>query len=454
MPVLAPRTARELAYRVLLQHRDSGEWVQDRLAEAFRAGTWSAADRGLVTELVAGIVRRRDTLAAVLQPLLSRPWDRIEPDLVTVLQLGAYQLLYLDRVPRFAAIHETVELCRALGQSRWTGFVNGVLRAADRLILDDFVAEPASDAVPVTGGRYRRLNQPVLPDPQREPANYFAAGFSAPEWLAARWSARFPPTELWSLGHAMNEPPVLYVRPNLRRTTAEELYLLWQAHGVSCDRVGELALRLDSVGSVEHLPGYEDGLFSLQDLTAMRAVATLRPQPGECVWDVCAAPGTKTCQLAELMDDRGEILATDASAARLSLVDEGVQRLGLTCVRTERIRPDGVDLPAGPFDVVLLDAPCSNTGVLHRRPEARWRLQSADVADLAQIQQQLLRSALDRVSASGRLMYATCSIEPEENASVVAAVLSERPDFALADEFSALPGPHGDGGYQALLCRR
>lgn len=454
MPVLAPRTARELAYRVLVLHRDSGEWVQDRLAAAFRASVWSAADRGLVTELVSGIVRRQATLAAMLQPLMSRPWDRIEPDLVTVLQLGAYQLLYLDRVPRFAAIHETVELCRAIGQSRWTGFVNGVLRAMDRLITDDFVAEPASDSVPVTGGRYRRLNQPVLPDPRREPAHYFAEAFSVPEWLAARWSQRFSPTELALLGQAINEPPVLYVRPNLRRTTAEELFSLWQAQGIACERVGELALQLDSVGNVELLPGYAEGLFSLQDLTAMRAVATLRPQPGERVWDVCAAPGTKTCQMAELMDDRGEILATDASAARLSLIDEGVKRLRLTCVLSERIRPDGIDLPAGPFDAVLLDAPCSNTGVLHRRPEARWRLQPADIVDLARIQRQLLQSALDRVAASGRLLYATCSIEPEENTGVVAEVLSECPDFVLADEFSTLPGPRGDGGYQALLRRR
>jgi 16S rRNA (cytosine967-C5)-methyltransferase len=213
-------------------------------------------------------------------------------------------------------------------------------------------------------------------------------------------------------------------------------------------------LRLDHAGNVESLPGYHEGLFSLQDLTAMRAVETLSPQPDERVWDVCAAPGTKTCQLAERIEDRGIILATDSSTARLTMIDDGLRRLGLTCVQTERIRPDGVDLPPGPFDAILIDAPCSNTGVLHRRPEARWRLQPADITDLADTQQRLLRAALERVAPRGRVLYATCSIEPEENEAVVRDVLAGQPEFVLADEFAALPGPQGDGGYQALLKKR
>jgi 16S rRNA (cytosine967-C5)-methyltransferase len=440
-----------LAYRVLTEPRDAGVWVQDLLARAFASGTWSPADRGLATELVCGIIRRQGALTAVLQPLITRPWDRIEPELVAVLWLGAYQLLYLDRVPRFAAIHETVELCRSIGQSRWTGFVNGVLRAVDRLVSDEFKDQPAVDAVPISPGRYRRLHRAVFPDPARQWADYVAAAFSLPTWLATRWSQRMSPTDLINLAMAINEPPVLYVRPNPRRTTPEELYSLWQAHGVHCERVGERALRLEQAGNVESLPGYWDGLFSLQDLTAMRAVETLRPQPGDGVWDICAAPGTKTCQLAEMMDGRGAILATDSSMARLALVAEGLARLGLTCATTQRIRPDGVDVPAGPFHAILLDAPCSNTGVLHRRPEARWRLQPADLTDLAETQRRLLHGALDRVAPQGRVLYATCSIEPEENAGVVHDVLRTRPEFQIVDEFATLPGPNGDGGYQALI---
>jgi 16S rRNA (cytosine967-C5)-methyltransferase len=453
MPALAPRSARELAYRVLVEHRAGGDWVQDLLARAFAAAPWSPADRGLVTELTCGIIRRQAALTAILQPLIARPWDRIEPDLVALLWLGAYQLIYLDRVPRFAAIHETVEVCRAIGQPRWTGFVNGVLRAVDRLVTDQFVDHPACDAVPVGGGRYRRLTAALFPDVDQDLAGHVAAAFSLPRWLVERWSTRWSPQELFELAAAINETPVLYVRPNPRRTTPDELYSLWQAHGVVCERIGEDALRLDHVGNVELLPGYPEGLFSLQDLTAMRAAITLSPQPGERVWDVCAAPGTKACQMAEQMEDRGEILATDANADRLSLVEEGARRLGLTCVQTRRIRPDGVDLPDGPLDAILLDAPCSNTGVLHRRPEARWRLQPGDITDLADTQRRLLRGALDRLSPQGRLLYATCSIEPEENEAVVQDTLSDRPEFEVAEEFTTRPGPDGDGGYQVLIVR-
>ncbi|HUQ72999.1 MAG TPA: transcription antitermination factor NusB [Planctomycetaceae bacterium] len=454
MPALAPRTARELAYRVLVEHREGGAWVQELLARSFAAGTWSPADRGLATELTCGVVRRQAALTAVLQPQIARPWDQIEPDLITLLWLGTYQLLYLDRVPRFAAIHETVEVCRAIGQTRWTGFVNGVLRSVDRLVTDEFTDVPAADAVPISAGRYRKLQRAVFPSPETHRAGYIATAFSLPEWLAERWTQRWPAAELIALAAAINETPVLFARPNPRRTTPEELYSLWQAHGATCKRVGDSALRLDHAGNVELLPGYHEGLFSLQDLTAMRAVEALQPRAGERIWDVCAAPGTKTCQLAERMDDRGEILATDASTERLTMVEDGLHRLGLTCVRTLRIRPDGVDLPDDSFDAVLLDAPCSNTGVLHRRPEARWRLQPDDITELAATQRQLLRAALDRVAPHGRLLYATCSIEPEENEAVVREVLSQRPEFTLADEFAALPGPHGDGGYQALLIRK
>lgn len=454
MPALAPRTARELAFRVLAEHRTTDVWVQDLLTRAFAEGTWSAVDRGLVTELVSGIVRRQGTLTALLRPLITRPWDRIEPDLVTLLWLGAYQLIYLDRVPRFAAIHETVEVCRSIGQPRWTGFVNGVLRAVDRLVSDEFVTEPAADAVPIRTGRYRRLHRAVLPGPSADWPGYVTAACSLPEWLIERWATRFRADELLTLAMAVNEPPVLYARPNLRRTTAEELYSLWQAHSVACERVGPLAVRLDQAGNVEQLPGYREGLFSLQDLTAMRAAETLGPQPGWNVWDMCAAPGTKSCQLAELMDDRGLVLATDVSAPRLSMVEEGARRLGLNCIQTMLIRSDGLDWPAGPFDAILLDAPCSNTGVLHRRPEARWRLRPGDITELAETQRRLLRAALDRLGPEGRVLYATCSIEPEENSGVVRSVLSSRPEFAVIDEFAAVPGPTGDGGYQALIARQ
>jgi 16S rRNA (cytosine967-C5)-methyltransferase len=451
-PRLHPRTARELAYRVLEQHRTTGAWVQEQLATAFAEGNWSAADRGLITELVNGVVRRRATLDALLGAVTTRPLSQVEPPLLTLLHLGAYQVVFLDRVPSFAAVHETVELTKVLGQRRWTGIVNGVLRGMTRLVTDEWTDSPARDAVPVAEGRSRRLAQSVFADPSAEPVQFLAQAYSLPEWLAARWHARWPWSELLAVAEAINTPPVLFVRVNLQRTTPAALLARWQEAGINATTIDNLpALRLDSAGPIELLPGYAEGWFAPQDVTAMRAALLLSPQPGERVWDVCAAPGAKAAHLAELVGETGSVLATDDDPVRLPRVMENAQRLGLPNLRAQLVASDGSNWPAGPFDAVLLDAPCSNTGVLHRRPEVRWRIQPYDLGELVSLQRRLLHAALDRVKPGGRLVYSTCSMEPEENEQVVETVLRQRHDSTLVAAHEYRSGSSGDGGYQALL---
>ena len=432
----------------------TGEWVQDLLNTEFQRSAWSSADRRLVTELVCGVVRRQAALIALLKPAVTRPWERVEPELITLLMIGAYQLVYLDRVPAFAAIDETVEVARSIGQARWTGFANGILRSLGRGVLSEFTDAPAADVVPVGPGRYRRMAIPVFPDPVEAWPAYLAQAFSLPEWLVGRWSQRYGREELLDLVSAVNSSPQMFVRVNRRRKTPDELLEIWTAAGVGCERAGTGdALRLLDAGSIEVLPGYAEGWFSPQDLTAMQAAPRLAPLPDERVWDLCAAPGTKTCHLAELRDDHGVLIATDIHQQRLDLVSEGARRLGLTSICTIPLREDLLDLPNGPFDAILVDAPCSNTGVLHRRPEARWRLRPEDTAELAELQQRLLTAAVDRLTPQGRVLYSTCSIEPEENDQVVAAVVAQNPGLRLVEAVTFLPGPHGDGGFQALLTK-
>jgi len=183
----------------------------------------------------------------------------------------------------------------------------------------------------------------------------------------------------------------------------------------------------------------------------MQAARRLAPLPGQRVWDVCAAPGGKTCHLAELMNNTGHILATDIRPERLRLIEENRARLGADIVETQLISEDGSHLPDGPFDAILIDVPCSNTGVLGKRPEARWRITAAGITELNHIQERLLNNALDRLAPHGRLVYSTCSIEPEENSQLVARVLARRPNVKLIEEELFLPGQPSDGGYQALL---
>ncbi|MBI1346490.1 hypothetical protein GC163_09390 [bacterium] len=452
--LFAPKTARELAYRVLERYRLTGCFVQDELATEFASGAWPPTDRRFITELVCGVVRRQLALTEILRPAISRPWDRIEPELVTLLWLGAYQLAYLDRVPAFAAIHETVEIARSLGQLRWTGFANGILRTISRVVDPNPIDQPAANALPIGQGRYRRIQADIFPDPAVDLPGYVSLAYSLPMWLVERWAKVFDHDQLLSLAEAVNSVPALYVRINRRRISVSDLQQRWQAEGIVSEIVPGLdALRVHEAGNIEELPGYAEGWFAPQDLTAMQAAIRLAPDPDDRVWDMCAAPGTKTCHLAELRDDHGSLLATDVHAERLAFVLSGADRLGLTSIQTAVISSELYDLPRGPFEAILVDAPCSNTGVLHRRPEARWRLLPQDFEELPAIQQGLLKAAVQRLSPGGRVLYSTCSIERDENQAVIARVMAQTPDLQLVDEALFLPGPQGDGGYQALLVR-
>jgi 16S rRNA (cytosine967-C5)-methyltransferase len=202
---------------------------------------------------------------------------------------------------------------------------------------------------------------------------------------------------------------------------------------------------------VERLPGFAEGLWSVQDESAMAAARLLAPKAGERILDVCAAPGGKTCHLAELSGDAAIITACDISETRLQRVRENVTRLSLQNVKLQLVSRDGHDLPSGPFDAVLVDVPCSNTGVLGRRPEARWRFHEAELQELIPLQTRLLLNACERLVGGGRVVYSTCSLEPEENRGVVDAVLKALPGLQLVTEQVHAAGRPADGAYQALL---
>lgn len=415
----------------------------------------SAEDRRLAMEMAYGVVRRKATLDALLRPHLTRGRHQVEPALWTLLRMGVYQLALMTAIPAHAAVHETVETARWLGKHRWTGFVNGVLRSVARDLTDDRLTEPAADAVPLTGGQYRRCARPVFADPRHGDVEYTAAAFSFPRWLIERWRRRFAADDVRRLAFWFNTPTPLTVRVNTLRTTRDALLAAWQSQGIAAEP-GALpeAICLHSPTRIDHLPGFAEGWFAVQDEAAMQAAHRLAPQPGDQVLDLCAAPGTKTTHLAERMQNRGTVIACDISPARLALVAENARRLGLDIIESHLIREDLSDVPAGPFEAVLVDVPCSNTGVLGKRPDARWRLTPDDLHDLPPRQFQLLTTAADRTAPGGRVLYSTCSIEPEENADIIRRFVQGRSAWHLADEYDSLPGHPADGAYQALLVSR
>jgi 16S rRNA (cytosine967-C5)-methyltransferase len=441
-------TARSLALQILLDCRRHDAFLQEILDRELGLHPLSAADRRLATQLAYGVLRRRGTLHALLGPFVNRPPHKVEPWLWDALMLGAYQLALLTQVPAHAAVHETVELAAAYGRPAARGFLNGVLRRVAELVTDGRASDPAADALPLERGEYRRLARPVLPDPMTHPVEYLAAAFGLPDRLARRWLPRYGAEECHRLGFWFAGPAPLTLRCNPLRVERDRLLAaLWEAGHAAEAGEHPQAVRLREAATVRDLPGYAEGWFTVQDESAMRVASALNPSPGDTVLDLCAAPGGKTTHLAELMRDAGRVIACDIDGERLQTVAALAQRLGLVSV--ER----GEAAPLGPFDAALVDVPCSNTGVLGKRPEARWRQRPDDLGQLTALQTRLLRLATERVRPGGCVVYSTCSIEPEENRGVVEAVLRQTPDLRLEAEEEAVPGRPADGGYWARLRR-
>lgn len=421
--------ARELALRNLIAIEQGGSY-----ANLARAGleTLSPADRALAVELVGGVTRRRGALDAYLGRLLTQPLAKLTPAVRNVLRMGAYQILFLARVPAAAAVDEAVKLARLHGHEGVAKLTNGVLR---NLI--------------------RRRDELAPPSFGDDPVGALIQGASLPGWLAERWHAEFG-AEAEALGAWSVAPPRLALRINTLRQSPAAVHEALDAAGIAYEVsiVAPEGIRLTTSLDPTTLPGWADGWWYVQDEAAMVVARVVDPQPGETVIDVGAAPGGKTTHLAALMGDRGEVLAVDRAPGRLKLLEENCRRLGVTIVRA--VEADATDLGALPVaDRVLLDVPCSGLGVLPRKPDLRWRQTPEGVAELAVLQGRLLDAAADHVRPGGVMVYSTCTIGRLENQDAVRAFLVRRPDFALDDLTPWLPAPWRpdveDGGMIQLL---
>ena len=468
---VVPVTARQYAFVILNEARRTGQFVDEILERQTGIEDLSTADRRFLTELVNGVTRRTRTLDAILSKFVTRPQEKVEPALWTLLSIGAYQLVLMTGVGSHAAVNETVLLAGWLDEPRWKGFLNGVLRSIGRDVTDDYSDEPARNCVPVvthagnegdTGEavRLRQLRQDVLPDPGLW-TTWLAAAYGLPAWLLYRWGHRFSDAELHNVAQWFEQRSPLTLRVNpLKGTRGELLAVLNAAMPTDGGNDPKFAagnrpasIRVSGSVRVTELPGFADGWLTVQDETAMSAAELLAPQPGQSVLDLCAAPGGKTTHIAELMQNTGKVLAADSDANRLRRVYENSERLGLDIIEPLHVDDDSRDLPITLFDAVLVDVPCSNTGVIGKRPEVRTRLQERDIADFAMKQLALLRSAASRVRPGGRLVYSTCSIEAQENTGVVNSLLESTTDFVLEEVRELVPGQPSDGGFQALLVR-
>ncbi len=427
--------SRRVALETLRRVR-AGE-LADRALER-SAGGLSERDRAWTQELVYGTFRLRGRLDHLLDARVRGGVAELDPDVLDVLRLGAYQLLEMASVPPYAAVSQSVELARAAGAGRASGLVNGVLQALRR-----------------SGSEVR------FPDRRVDPVGYLAAWHSHPRWLVERWVRAWGVEDTEALLEADNRRPELYLRP-LRVETAEARARL-EAAGIGSEAVPF------SPDSLRILPpaGARDALAAVpaavQDPAAALVVRYAAVPEGARVLDLAAAPGGKALGLAERA---GFVVAADVSPLRLLRVRENAERVG---ERLGLVAADALFPPFRPVDVVLLDAPCTGTGTFRRHPDGRWRVRPDDLAALAALQREMLAEAAALVRPGGWLVYSTCSLEPEENQDQVSAFLGAHPEFVLdppagavddwlldmRGELRVLPQRTGvDGAFAARMRRR
>ena len=452
-------TARDIAVLAL---RDRAGNVTARLETLLGQSPLPAPDRALARELALGTARRRKTLEVVLRSFLQQPGRRLPGALNEILLVALYQILFLDRVPDFAAVNEAVEQAARHHHKRQSGLVNGVLRTVTRNVSEavDGPVERSPEVIPISPGRFRTSQRGVFPDPVEDAATYLSAAHSLPTALAKRWVDRHGLDKAVKLGFHANARPPLVLRVNTLKANVESVLASLAGEGVGARRHANAAsVVLDEYVNVEELGAFRDGLVQPQDATATAVGLRTAPRPGQAVLDFCAAPGTKTTHLAELMEDRGSIVAADVNDAKLAKVRVNCERLGITIVSTLLADQAG-SLEPQSFDVVLADVPCTGTGVLARRAEARWRFDEQRLGAIVQDQRWIAKAAAYFAGPGGTFVYSTCSIEPEECRQVAQWLAREQSDLTLVDEKLTLPGGADepaqwhDGGYCAVFRSR
>jgi 16S rRNA (cytosine967-C5)-methyltransferase len=470
LKIVSGEKPREIAVQVL-GRRGREQFTEDLLDQILAGANLPPVDRRLSQELVYGIVRWQATLDWLIDRKTRGRSQK--PALRDLLHLGLYQIFWLARIPNHAAVHVTVELAKHRGFGPQAGFVNALLRGylrefgATRALLDEL-----------------KTTHPHL-------------GYSHPEWLVDRWQKRWGQARTAELLSWNNTPPKTFARVNTLKIDAAKLLPIWREEDVEYDFVRHdwfeenLVFELKSHPPLNRLPSFQRGFFYIQDPSTLLAVHSLDPRPGQTVLDLCAAPGGKLTCIAQVMGNQGRIVARDLDPHRIKLIEDNCARLGVTSVEvspgsagaspatgarpsgrfnevTEKALEENPDTPLGTpqerrehrapilpdqkFDRILVDAPCSNTGVMRRRVDLRWRLSPQEIERLRKMQLELLRTAAPQLQPGGMLVYSTCSLEPEENRKLIDEFLACYTNFELQSEQELLPFTQQvDGAYVVKL---
>lgn len=416
-------SARSVSVEILMNFDQNG------VLDYSVADELESRDRAEVREYVQNILRRRSYLDFLIDEFSNVKINEMKSSLKNILRLGVYDMVFMDSTPDYAAINETVEIAKYTLGSRTGDLTNAILRNLQRDIND-------------------------LPKPSFEDrTKLVATTFSHPEWLVKRWTNRFGEREAFQLMQANNKRPIYYVRANNLRTKTENFKLRMTKHDIEFVESDWLPgyFQVDSVAPFITKGWLSKGFCQIQDIAAGFAPYLLDPQPGESIYDLCAAPGTKSILMSDLMNGEGDILAVDISSERLDKLAESALSYHAENIRVRRA--DVTELELEEADGVLLDAPCTGTGVLSKRADLRWRRDEESLQNAVELQKKLLDSAARMVKKGGRLVYSTCSLEEEENMEQVMNFLDRHENFELETVEGFVPDEvmvDGSFGYQTL----
>lgn len=436
------KSARRIAYDILYKVYKDSAFSNLALDSALESENPDPKDRALVSMLVYGVTERTLSLDYQLERYLSQPLKKLKPQVLVILRLGAYQLLFTDKIPASAAVNESVKLSKQCGCQYASGLINAVLRKV-------------------------AANGVVLPD-EKDELHCLSVKYSCPEWMIKLWAESYGKENAVKICESSIGAVPDALRVNTLKTTAGELESALRKEGVACEKADIISDALTAArhGSLRELESYKAGLFHVQDIASQLCVKALDAHEGETLLDICSAPGGKSFTAAQYMKNNGSITACDIYPHRLRLIENSAQRLGIDIIKT-CLNDAGVFNPAFPeFDRVLCDVPCSGLGIIRRKPEIRLKT-AAEVDKLPEIQYSIMKTASLYLKKGGLMIYSTCSLNVNENEKIISRFLREHPDFESAevlpdierygektDYLTLMPHIHGSDGFFICALRR
>lgn len=410
--------ARLVALEAIIDILERNNYADDILSSVLNSQNLKKKDKALVTELVYGVTRNKLTLDFLLSKVCRKDLKFLSFKLRNILRLGLYQLEY-TRIPEYAAVNSSVEMAKKTENAQAAAFVNAVLR---NLI--------------------KKRSSIKFPKLSKTPDYALSIKYSHPLWLVKRWLETFGIDSTISLLSYNNMPPQTTITVNTMKSSLEEVQNNLKSSDINpkASEIAENCLILGNKGAVTQLPGYYEGHWFVQDEVSSLVIDILRPQEDELVIDMCAAPGIKTIKMSNYMKNKGKIIAIDNSSARINKINENCYRLGATNIEVVCADASTFKLPEDSLaDRILLDAPCTNTGVLAKRADARWNRRPKDLQKLSNLQAKLIANTAKLLKPGGTLVYSVCSIEPEEGINVIKDFLKNHSNFTLTNINNLLP---------------